>query len=83
MLDTPEAHVHYRVSSFRVVNSTEISVIDPTRDAVLTLVTCYPFYFIGSAPDRFVVRASLVEDVPSSVSGRPADQAAEQPSGHH
>jgi sortase A len=62
MLDTPGERVHYRVLSFRVVNPSEISVIDPTTDPVLTLVTCYPFYFIGSAPDRFVVRASLVTE---------------------
>jgi sortase A len=61
-LNTPKEPVHYRVSSFRVVNPTEVSVIDPTTDAVLTLVTCYPFYFVGSAPDRFIVRASLVRD---------------------
>jgi sortase A len=66
MLDTPARRVHYRVSSFRVVNSSEVSVIDPTSAAVLTLVTCYPFQFIGAAPDRFVVRASLVEDAPAT-----------------
>ena len=62
MLDTPGERVHYRVSSFHVVNPSEVSVIDPTNDAVLTLVTCFPFYFVGSAPDRFVVRARLVSE---------------------
>jgi len=62
LLDTPEARVHYRVSSVRVVSSSEVSVIAPTRDATLTLVTCYPFWFIGQAPDRFVVRATRVEE---------------------
>jgi sortase A len=62
LLDTPTARVHYRVSSFRVVNPSEVSVIDPTSDAVLTLVTCFPFYFVGSAPDRFIVRANVVEE---------------------
>jgi LPXTG-site transpeptidase (sortase) family protein len=61
LLETPEERVHYRVSSLRVVNSYEVSVIGPTRDATLTLVTCYPFWFIGQAPDRFVVRATRVE----------------------
>ena len=62
MLDTPDARIHYRVSWFRVVNPDEIGVIGPTTEAALTLVTCYPFSFIGSAPDRFVVRALLVDD---------------------
>jgi sortase A len=62
MLETPAGNVHYRVSSYRVVSPTEVSVIHPTSDPVLTLVTCYPFYFVGAAPDRFVVRANLVDD---------------------
>jgi sortase A len=62
LLETPSARVHYRVSSYSVVNSSEVSVIDPTRDARLTLVTCFPFQFIGSAPDRFIVRADFVAD---------------------
>jgi LPXTG-site transpeptidase (sortase) family protein len=62
MLETPAGSVHYRVSSYRVVNPSEISVIHPTSDPVLTLVTCFPFYFVGAAPDRFIVRATLVDD---------------------
>jgi len=61
LLDTPEARIRYRVLWFRVVNPDEVGVIGPTTGAVLTLVTCYPFSFIGSAPDRFVVRALLVD----------------------
>jgi sortase A len=66
LLDTPSGRVHYRVSSFRVVDPSEVSVIHPTSEAVLTLVTCFPFYFVGSAPDRFIVRANVVEDQPLS-----------------
>jgi sortase A len=78
MLDTPAARVHYRVSSYRVVHPSEVSVIRPTDDAVLTLVTCFPFYFIGSAPDRFIVRANFVGDyaaVPVKLT-RPPDPPA-------
>jgi sortase A len=60
VLATPAGNVHYRVASYGIVSPTEVSVIDPTSDPVLTLVTCYPFYFVGSAPDRFIVRATLV-----------------------
>jgi hypothetical protein len=71
-LDTPEEHLHYRVSWFHVVNSRDVSVIGPTKDAALTLVTCYPFWFIGEAPDRFVVRGTRVGD---PVNGDPVDRA--------
>ena len=48
----------YRVDSTEVVGPLETRVLEPTGEAVLTLVTCYPFGFLGNAPDRFVVRAS-------------------------
>jgi sortase A len=50
----------YRVDSTEVVRAEETRVLDPTTtgDAVLTLVTCYPFEWVGHAPDRFIVRAS-------------------------
>jgi sortase A len=78
LLDTPQGRVHYRVSSFRVVNSYEVSVLGPTRDATLTLVTCYPFWFIGQAPDRFVVRATRVED-PAAVAATSAGSQTSEP----
>ena len=42
-----------------MVNPEDVSVLDPTPTRALTLVTCYPFYFVGSAPQRFIVRAVL------------------------
>jgi len=51
----------YRVASFTVVNPGQVSVLAPTSgENTLTLVTCYPFYFVGHAPKRFVVRARQV-----------------------
>jgi len=47
----------YRVERTWIVNPEEVSVLDPTPTPALTLVTCYPFYFNGSAPQRFIVRA--------------------------
>jgi len=49
---------NYRVSSTEVVKPTEISVLDPTAKPTLTLITCYPFYYVGHAPRRFIVRAT-------------------------
>ena len=50
----------YRVERTWIVDPSDVSVLDPTPSASLTLVTCYPFYFVGSAPQRFIVRAVRV-----------------------
>jgi sortase A len=52
----------YRVERIWIVKPEDVSVLDPTPSRSLTLVTCYPFYFVGSAPERFIVRAVRVED---------------------
>jgi sortase A len=56
-LTTLRGSFRYRVDSMRVVEPWEIWVLEDTGDAVLTLVTCYPFNYIGPAPQRFIVRA--------------------------
>jgi sortase A len=57
-LSTADHRYEYRVDSTEVVLPGETRVLDQTGDAVLTLVTCYPFGFLGHAPSRFVVHAS-------------------------
>ena len=47
----------YRVVSTNVVSPSDVAVLNPADREMLTLVTCFPFYFIGPAPNRFVVRA--------------------------
>jgi len=49
----------YRITALQVVRATDQSFYQPTKGAVLTLVTCYPFYYVGNAPKRFIVRAVL------------------------
>ena len=49
----------YIVESARVVEPDEVDVLQPTPQPALTLITCYPFRYIGPAPERFVVRAVL------------------------
>ncbi len=51
----------FRVSELQIVDPLEVSVLDPTEVTMLTLITCYPFYFVGPAPERFIVRATLQE----------------------
>ena len=60
LFTTPWAHYRYRVTSTRVVTPEAVEVLRPTANETLTLVTCYPFYFVGSAPDRFIVRAKRI-----------------------
>jgi hypothetical protein len=52
--------LHYRVNRMRVVNPDNISVLTGDNRTRLTLITCYPFRYIGSAPERFIVEAELV-----------------------
>jgi len=50
----------YRVDSTAVVGPGDVGVLEPGPHASLTLVTCYPFHYLGSAPKRFVVTAARV-----------------------
>jgi sortase A len=59
---------HYVVSSTSIVNPSEISVTLPSSDARLTLVTCYPTYYIGPAPKRLIVVATLQQPAPDNPS---------------
>jgi len=49
----------YIVESARVVEPNDVEVLKPTPEPALTLITCYPFQYIGPAPERYVVRATL------------------------
>jgi LPXTG-site transpeptidase (sortase) family protein len=54
---TPRQTDSYLVESTRIVGPDEVEVLDPDFGPGLTLVTCFPFYYIGNAPRRFIVRA--------------------------
>jgi sortase A len=56
-LTTLSVSYRYRVDSTKVVKPEETEVLEDGDDDILTLVTCYPFNFVGSAPKRFIVRA--------------------------
>jgi sortase A len=55
----------YRVRETRIVDPSDVSVLAPTPQPALTLVTCYPFYYVGNAPRRYVVQADRVESNPA------------------
>ena len=53
------AKLLYTVQDIWVVLPEDVQVLDPTPEPSLTLVTCFPFYHVGSAPERYIVRAVL------------------------
>lgn len=59
-LATLEGVAQYRVAEIDVVAPERVDVLAPTAEPTLTLVTCYPFYFVGDAPERYVVHAVRV-----------------------
>ena len=60
IIKTSSGTFNYSVTRTRIVLANDKTVIVPTPTATLTLSTCYPFYYIGSAPDRYIVSAKLV-----------------------
>ncbi|HET6592475.1 MAG TPA: class D sortase [Xanthomonadales bacterium] len=54
----------YEVSDINIVPKDDISVLDPVDHKTLTLVTCYPFYHVGAAPQRFIVTAVPTPELP-------------------
>jgi len=76
-LESPYKIDVYRIDQITIVRPDDVSVLQPTSVSTLTLVTCYPFYFIGSAPKRYIVRSSLVN------SGRPAAEPPGNTSAAH
>jgi sortase A len=57
---TRNAEFQYQVESTAVVPPSDISVLQASSGRTLTLITCFPFYYVGAAPNRFVVRARQV-----------------------
>jgi sortase A len=74
-LTTADRVYHYKISRTLIVGPDDVYVLDPTAHPTLTLVTCYPFEFVGHAPRRFIVQADLVSDetraAEAAESGRP------------
>jgi sortase A len=59
-LKAPQGTTTYAVDEIYIVSPSDASVLGPRPAPSLTLITCYPFYFIGSAPQRYVVHASRI-----------------------
>ena len=65
-LDVENGSLRYRVVEISVVMPDDIHVLAPTEIPSITLVTCYPFYFLGDAPQRYIVRAELADAPPAA-----------------
>ena len=60
IVETTAGTFTYEIKEIKIVDSNDRTIITPTNSSVLTVTTCYPFDFIGSAPDRYILIADLV-----------------------
>jgi len=65
-LESSSGHANYTVDEIEIVEPKDGAVLRPRSKPAITLVTCYPFYFVGSAPNRFIVHASLTQVNPAA-----------------
>ena len=68
---TPDGKFEYQVESTEMVSPDDVQVLHSTGENTLTLITCFPFYYVGPAPKRFIVRARQIEDHPQQSAYRP------------
>jgi sortase A len=66
IVTTKTGAIRYIVDNIKIIHPTNMDILDPTPGPALTLVTCFPFEFIGNAPMRFIIRATPRADVGGS-----------------
>jgi LPXTG-site transpeptidase (sortase) family protein len=76
--ETLQGNYEYRVESTEIVKPEDVGVLRPGPDPELTLVTCYPFNYIGSAPDRFIIKALEVTRIPETQISQSAKDALQK-----
>lgn len=64
LLETPHGDEHYEVSAISIVDKNDHDILGIDTAKMLTLVTCYPFYFVGQAPQRYIVYAVPLDPAP-------------------
>ncbi len=62
-LETLDGTLSFVIEDISIVDPTDVHVLDPTERPTVTLVGCYPFYYVGKAPQRYIVRAVLTEEL--------------------
>jgi sortase A len=65
---TLDGDFEYQVASTEVVLPSDVQVLQPSNENTLTLVTCFPFYYVGAAPKRFIVHARQIGHLPAQSS---------------
>lgn len=63
-LETADGKFTYEITGSRIVDGEARGAIKPSKEPVLTLITCYPFSYVGSAPDRYLLSAKLIASQP-------------------
>jgi sortase A len=63
-IKTPDGEFQYQVESTQVVSPSDVQVLQQSSEKTLTLITCFPFYYVGPAPKRFIVRARQIGRLP-------------------
>ncbi len=74
-LTAPGQKILYAVDAIEVVDPDNVGVLNPRVRPALTLVTCYPFYYVGSAPQRYIVHASIAQPELTNGITRPGSEA--------
>jgi len=74
-IQSQQGNSHYRVDEIEIVSPDDVFVLERRIRPSLTLVTCYPFYFVGSAPSRYIVHATLADADDLKISQTPVRQA--------
>jgi sortase A len=69
-LAASKGNYKYTIEDIEIVDPTNVSVLRSQPQPSLTLVTCYPFYFVGSAPERYIVHASLIDSTMAANTGQ-------------
>jgi sortase A len=67
-IKTLDGEFEYQVKSTKVVLPRDVQVLQPSGENTLTLVTCFPFYYVGAAPKRFIVHAHQIGRLPKDSS---------------
>ncbi len=79
MVESANGSYLYRVTDLKVVSPNNTKPIQPAPQATLTLVTCFPFYYVGPAPKRFIVKAELIGPGNPSNASQPAKTPGSTP----
>jgi len=81
-LYTLTGHQDFLVSDIKIVDALDTSVLEDTGGTVLTLITCHPFYYLGYAPDRYIVKALPADGATADITSIPVGSASSTKAGN-